>query len=123
VTTVDFAPVQWTVFVAANLLVGLTYAMIGVLVAPLTGRIGGLYVMFLLPFVDVGLAQNPMFDVSPPAWAKAMPAYGATRVLVDGAFTPGFDEAVALFTALGWLAALSLAALLLYQRLSEPERA
>ena len=40
----------------AGLLEVVTYAMLGVLVGSLFGRLGGLCVMFLLPFLDVGLA-------------------------------------------------------------------
>ncbi len=57
VTAVSFTAVNWPVFIVANILVALTYATIGVLVGPLFGRLGGLYLLLLLPFVDVGLAQ------------------------------------------------------------------
>ncbi|WP_372594701.1 hypothetical protein [Actinotalea sp.] len=42
-------------------------AMIGVTIGPLVGPVGGLYLLFLLPFLDVGLARNIMFDAAPPA--------------------------------------------------------
>ena len=123
VTAADFGPGSWPVFVAGNVLVALTYGMLGVLVGPIVGRVGGLYLMFLVPFLDVGLAQNVMFDAAPPAWAKLMPAYGAVRVLIDGAFTASFDELGSLLLALGWLAAISAAALVVFHRIAEPERA
>lgn len=41
VTAVDFRPAAWVPFVGASLLVALTYAMIGVLIGPMVGRLGG----------------------------------------------------------------------------------
>ena len=101
----------------------LTYAMIGVLIGPVVGRLGGLYLMFLLPFLDVGLAQNVMFDSAPPAWAAWMPAHGAVRVLIDAAFTPSFDEAGGALLATGWLAAITVAAAMVFHRIASPGRA
>jgi hypothetical protein len=47
-----------------------------------------------------------------------MPAHGAVRVLIDGAFTPGFDEVAGLTWALIWLAGLALAAAIVFHRSS-----
>ncbi len=122
VTALNFQPEVWTTFVLATIMVALTYAMIGVLVGPLVGRLGGLYLMFLLPFLDVGLAQNVMFDAAPPPWAAWMPAHGAVRVLVDGAFTPSFDEITGMLLAAAWLAAITTAAALVFHRLAARDR-
>ncbi|MFO7547050.1 MAG: ABC transporter permease [Trueperaceae bacterium] len=118
VTAASFAPHTWVTFAGATVAVAITYAMIGVVIGPLVGRLGGLYLMFLLPFLDVGLASNIMFDAAPPSWAAWMPAYGAVRVLVDGAFTPSFDETGGLLLALAWLAGLTLIAAAVFQRTS-----
>ena len=123
VTAVEFSPEQWLAFAGANLLVGLTYGLTGVALGPLVGRVGGLYLMFMIPFLDVGLAQNVMFDAAPPAWGRFMPAYGGVRVLIDGAFTPSFDELGSLLLGLGWLGAVTIAALAVFHRIAEPERA
>jgi hypothetical protein len=123
VTAAGFTPRNWAVFILGNVLVALTYGMIGVLLGPLFGRLGGLYLMLVLPFIDVGLAQNPMFDTAPPAWGKFMPSYGAVRVLLDGAFTSGFDQIGGLLLAAGWLAAITVAAAVVFRRLSAPTRA
>lgn len=123
VTGVSFTPEVWVTFAAANVLVALTYGMIGVLVGPRLGLLGGLYLMLALPFIDVGIAQNAMFGAAPPAWATFMPAHGAVRVLLDGAFTPAFDEAGALILALVWLAGVTLLAARQFHRLAEPARA
>jgi hypothetical protein len=120
VTGASFAPQAWPTFAGATLLVAVTYAMIGAVIGPLVGRLGGLYLMFLLPFLDVGLAQNIMFDAAPPSWAVWMPAHGAIRVLVDGAFTPTFDATAGLVLAAGWMAGLTVAAASVFHRLAAP---
>lgn len=118
VTAVSFDAVTWPVFVGANVLVALTYATIGVIVGPVFGRLGGLYLLLVLPFIDVGLAQNAMFDAAPPAWGKYLPAHGAVRVMMDGAFTPTFDETGALVLALAWLAGLTAVASFVFRRIT-----
>lgn len=120
VTAMSFTPQVWLTFALATLAIALTYGMIGVLLGPLVGRLGGLYLMFLLPFLDVGLAQNIMFDAAPPSWAAWMPAYGAVRVLVDGAFTPTFDETSAFLLALAWVIGITAAAAGVFHRLAAP---
>jgi len=107
VTAIDFTPEQWGGFILATVLVALTYGAIGVLVGPIFGRLGGLYILLVLPFIDIGMAQNPMFDASPPEWGKYLPSHGAIRVLVDSAFTPSFDELGATFLAIAWLVGLT----------------
>ena len=42
----------------------------------------------------------------PDSWARWLPGYGGTRIVIDGALTPGFDEASSLAAGLGWIAAL-----------------
>jgi len=118
VTSLSFDAVNWPLFIGANALVALTYATIGVIVGPVFGRLGGLYLLLVLPFIDVGLAQNAMFDAAPPTWGKFLPAHGAVRVMMDGAFTTGFDETGALVLALGWLVALASCATLVFRRVT-----
>ncbi len=110
ITAVDFAPADWAWFIGGNLAVGATYGLIGVLVGAVFGRLGGLYVMFLLPFIDVGLAQNVMFSAAPPEWGAYLPARGSVRILVDAAFTPTMDELGALALAGIWFLAIVAAA-------------
>lgn len=95
----------------------------GRLVGPLFGRLDGLYLMLLLPVLDVDLAQNAMFDATPPDWARLMPAAGTVRVLLDGAFTPTFDEAGVLLLALGWVLALGALAAVVFSRIAAPQHA
>ena len=110
-----YPPGQWVVFAAANLLIALTYATIGVLVGPLTGRLGGIYLILLLAFIDVGLGQSPMLG-GPPAWGAFLPARGASRAMVDGAFTAHFDEFNYLLLGLAWLAAFTAASAAVFRR-------
>ena len=111
-----YAPRQWVVFASANMLIALTYAMIGVLVGPITGRLGGLYLILLLAFIDVGLGQNIMVPSGPPAWGAFLPARGATRVMIDGAFTGRFDQPGYLLLSLAWLAVFVAAATAVFGR-------
>ncbi len=122
VTAADFAPESWAWFTAANLLVGASYGLVGVVVGALFGRLGGLYVMILLPFVDVGIAQNPMLSATLPGWGAFLPGRGALRLLIDASFTPTFDETGSLLLALAWLAALGLGAAALFRHIAEPAR-
>ncbi|MBK5096404.1 MAG: ABC transporter permease [Gemmatimonadetes bacterium] len=117
VTTIDFVPESWAPFVVGNLLVGLIYGAIGALAGVFLGRLGGVYFMFFLPMMDIGVAQNPMFfDGAPQGWATVLPGYGPTRVLLDGAFSSSFHAGQGLAIALVWLAFLSLALAVLLQR-------
>jgi hypothetical protein len=120
VTAFSFTPERWLTFALANILVALTYAGMGVIAGVLAGRLGGLYLMLLLPFVDIGLAQNAMFDAAPPAWGRLLPGHGAMRVLLDGAFTTSFDQTGALLLALAWLAAITTASFAVFHRLASP---
>jgi hypothetical protein len=79
VTAVSFTAVSWPIFVIANVMVALTYATIGVLVGALFGRLGGRYLLLLLPFIDIGLAQNAMYDIATPAWGRFLPSHGAVK--------------------------------------------
>ena len=115
-----YGPRQWIIFSVANLLIALTYAMIGVLVGPITGRLGGLYLVLILAFMDVGLGQSVMFPKGPPAWGTYLPARGASRVMIDGAFTSSFDEQRFLLLGLGWLVVLGTAATTMYRRRMKP---
>ena len=118
-----YRPRQWAVFAGANLLIALTYAMVGVLVGPLTGRIGGLYLILLLAFTDVGLGQSVMFPGGPPSWGAYLPARGASRVMLDGAFTGHFDQIGYLLLGLFWLATLTTAATAVFRRRTGPAQA
>lgn len=116
VTATVFDARQWGVYAAANLLVAATYGLVGVVLGPLFGRVAGVFIAFLIPFLDLGIAQSPMLRDQPPVWARALPGYGPTRVLLDGALTRSFDETGPLLAALAWLAGLVFLAATVFRR-------
>jgi hypothetical protein len=119
VTATDFTPESWGWFAAGTLVVSATYGLIGVLVGSVFGRLGGLYIMFLVPFIDVGIAQNIMFSASPPNWGVVLPSRGAVQVLIDGAFTTDFDQVAMLALSLAWLAGLLVVTAIVFRRIAE----
>ena len=107
VALIDFRPQGLWAFVTANLLIGITYALIGALAALVVGRLGGAYLMFTLPMIDIGIYQDPMLISGEQAlWMKLLPGFGGTRLVLDAGFTSNFDDWTALAAALAWLAAL-----------------
>ena len=124
-TALVFDAARWPTYAAANLLLAFTYGLVGALLAPVFGRVGGVFIAFLLPFLDLGIVQSPMLHPEPTTLSKLLPGYGGSRVLLDGALTRGFDETVPLLIGLAWLAALAIAVALTYRRstVSSPMRA
>src|SRR6266508_872292 len=120
VTATMFTPRQWGWYIAANTLLAATYALLGMLIAPIFGRVGGVFIAFLVPFLDIGMGQSPMLRGEPAGWARYAPGYGGYRVLIDATLTGDFDQTRALLIALGWLAALAAAATILFRRTTRP---
>jgi hypothetical protein len=56
-----------------------------------------------------------MFDAAPPAWGRFLPAHGAVRVMMDGAFTTTFDETWPLLLAAVWLIILTAVAVAVFR--------
>jgi hypothetical protein len=107
---------QWGSYIAASALLALTYAMIGVILAPLFGRVAGVLIAFLVPFLDLGIAQDPMLHPTPPTWAHLLPGYGGFRILANAVLTNARPQAAPLLAALAWLAATAVIAGLLFRR-------
>ena len=101
-----FSAKQWVGYVAANLLVAATYALIGVVIGPVLGKVGGVFVAFLIPFLDLGIIQSPMLRPTPQEWARFLPGYGVTKVLFDTGLTAHFDETGPLLMGFAWLVGL-----------------
>jgi hypothetical protein len=120
VTAAIFTPRQWGWYIAANTLIAATYALLGMLIAPLFGRVGGVFIAFLVPFLDIGMGQSPMIRGEPAGWAQYVPGYGAYRILIDATLTADFDQTRALLIAAGWLAVLAIAATILFRRTVRP---
>jgi hypothetical protein len=114
---------QWGAYIAANALLALTYALIGVILAPIFGRVAGVFVAFLIPFLDMGIAQDPMLHSVLPAWAHFLPGYGGFRVLTYAILTPTFNQTGPLLIALAWLAGLTIAAAVVFRHSMRPARA
>jgi hypothetical protein len=101
-------------------MIAITYALVGALLARIFGRVGGVFIAFLLPFLDLGIAQSPMLHPTPTTLSRWLPGYGGSRVLLDGAFTSGFDETLPMLIGLGWLVLLSAVVALTYRRAVRP---
>jgi hypothetical protein len=110
VTATVFDAKQWPAYIGTNLLIAAIYALIGVVIGPLLGKVAGVFVAFLIPFLDLGIIQSPMLRPVPQQWAQFLPGYGVTRVLFDTSLTTGFDVIGSLLLGLGWLASLLLVA-------------
>jgi hypothetical protein len=106
---------QWPLYAAANLLIAVTYGLLGVLLGSVFRRVGGVFVAFLVPFLDLGIAQSPMLRADPAAWATSLPGYGGMRVLLDGGLTATFDQTRALLIAALWLVGLIAATTVLFR--------
>jgi len=113
VTAVVFQPGSWSSYAAGNLLVAVTYALIGMLLAPVFGRVSSVFLAFLIPFLDLGIWQSPMLRAQPDTWAQWLPGYGGIRLVIDGALTSAFDEGSAAAAALAWLVVLGAAVIVL----------
>jgi len=106
---------QWGLYTAASALLALTYALIGVTLAPLFGRVAGVLVAFLIPFLDLGIAQDPMLRATPPTWAHLLPGYGGFRLLTNAILTHGPIQGGPLLVALAWLTGAAVAATVLFR--------
>ncbi|MCG7594821.1 ABC transporter permease (plasmid) [Mycobacterium sp. C3-094] len=110
VTATVFDARQWPGYIAANLLIAAIYALIGVVIGPLLGKVAGVFVAFLIPFLDLGIIQSPMLRPVPQEWAQFLPGYGVTRLLFDTSLTSRFDETWPLLTGFVWLGGLLIVA-------------
>jgi len=115
-----FQASRWPTYVAGNVLIAITYALVGALLAKIFGRVSGVFIAFLLPFLDLGIVQSPMLHPTPTMLSRWLPGYGGSQVLVDGAFTGGFDKTLPLVVGLAWLVVLSVGVALTYRRAVRP---
>ncbi|MET0996928.1 MAG: ABC transporter permease, partial [Mycobacterium sp.] len=116
VTATVFDAKQWAGYIAANLLIAAIYALIGVVIGPLLGKVAGVFVAFLIPFLDLGIIQSPMLHPEPQQWAQFLPGYGVTRVLFDTGLTSRFDETWPLLIGFAWLGGLLMVASVILAR-------
>jgi hypothetical protein len=92
--------------------IGLIYGAIGALIGAVLDKLAATYLMLFLVMTDVGVVQSPMFRDAPASWAVVFPGYGPSRVMYDGAFSRSFHAGGELALALGWLAVLGIAVIL-----------
>ncbi|MFC7116348.1 hypothetical protein ACFQH2_18980 [Natronoarchaeum sp. GCM10025703] len=117
VMLVDFWPEQLWWFVAAMLVLSVTYGLIGMLVGAVFNRLAGLWIMLILPMIDIGLFQDPLFVQSEPEWwMKLFPGYHPVRVIVDTGLTTDLDTAVSLSWGFSYLLVIGLLAIWVYYR-------
>lgn len=106
-------------FLAANVLVAMTYGFIGALISLVFGKLGGAYLMLFIPMMDVGIFQDPMFvSGEQPIWMQILPGFGGTRFAIDSAFSEQGDDWVALGAACVWVALLAAATMAEFVRRS-----
>jgi hypothetical protein len=94
-----FQPTNFWAFTAIVGLLGITYGVVGVLVGLLFDRLGGVYLMLLVPFWDVHflLFQNtPTSDLV--WWTEYLPGRYATTALFDAAFADSVEIDIVLGT-------------------------
>ena len=114
---IQFRPNAVLGFTLGTVLVSLSYGWIGAVVSVLVGRLGGAYLMLLLPMMDIGIFQNPMFISGDHAWwMKLLPGFGGMRFVIDAAFSGRADDWNALLIGLAWAVGLSVATTIVLQR-------
>lgn len=118
ITALVFGAHNWAVYATATVLIAITYGLVGVLLGPIFGRVAGVFIAFLVPFLDLAIGQSPMLKAEPAPWAQYLPGYGGIRVLIDGALTSGFDEGRALLISLGWIVILLVAAIVTFRHVA-----
>lgn len=117
VTALYFDPGSWVQFVGGLILVGLIYAALGALAGAVLDKLAATYLILFLAMTDLGIVQNPMFgDGNPDGLAVLLPGYGPNQIMVEGAFSSGFQAEAELFLSLGWAAALTAVVLVVLSR-------
>ena len=120
VMLVDFRPENLWWFVAAMVVVSVTYGLIGMLVGAVFDRLAGMWLMLILPMLDIGLFQDPLFIQSEPEWwMKILPGYSPVRVMVDTGLTTDVDTALFLVWAVGYLLVLATLTIGVYYRVTQ----
>lgn len=94
-----FQPANFWAFTAVVGLLGITYGVVGILVGLLFDKLGGVYVMLLVPFWDVHFL---LFQNTPASgllwWIEYLPGHYATTVLFQAAFTARVEIGMVLGT-------------------------
>jgi hypothetical protein len=107
VTAMVFPAKQWAGFIGGTLQLGAVYALLGMCLGFLLGRVTGVLIAFVVPFLDLGITQSPMLRLEPPGPAVLLPGYGPYRVLIDTGLTDEFDEIGGVLIGALWMVALT----------------
>lgn len=116
VTALEFTAASWPATIAALALIGLIYGAIGALAGAVLDKLAATYLILFLVMTDLGVVQSPMFHTEPGPLAVLLPGYGPSRVMYDGAFSPGFDAGGELLLSLAWLGVLGAAVYVVLRR-------
>jgi len=115
----DFVPENPLWFAAAMVLLSLIYGMLGILLGAVVDRLAGLWIMLIVPMLDIGLFQDPLFVQSEPDWwMRLLPGYHPVRVLVDAGLTGTVDSAASIGWGLAYLLVVTVAAVVAFYRVS-----
>lgn len=114
ITAAVFPARQWGVFVGGTLLLGVVYALLGMCLGSLLGRVSGVLIAFVVPFLDLGITQSPMLRIEPPELAVLLPGYGPFRMLIDAGLSEGFDETRGLLMGSLWAIGFAVAFVLIF---------
>lgn len=114
ITAAAFSARQWGVYVAGIVLVGVVYALLGMCLGWFLGRVSGILIAFVVPFLDLGITQSPMLRLVPSDAAALLPGYGPFRMLIDAGLSDGFDESRGLVLGLGWTLGLAVVVAILF---------
>lgn len=114
ITAMVFPARQWAGFIGGTLLLGAIYALLGMCLGFLLGRVTGVLIAFVVPFLDLGITQSPMLRLEPPGPAVLLPGYGPYRVLIDTGLTDTFDETAGLLIGSLWVIGLTIAVVLMF---------
>lgn len=116
VTAMVFPAKQWAGFVGGILLIGAVYALVGMCLGFLFGRVTGVLIAFVVPFLDLGITQSPMLRLEPPGPAIFLPGYGPFRVFIDTGLTNDFDDVAGILIGCLWVIGLIAVVVLLFSR-------
>jgi hypothetical protein len=114
-TAFNFSPASWPPLIAAMVLIGLTYGLVGALAGAILDKLAATYLILFLVMTDIGVVQTPMFN-APPDAAWLLPSYGPSRVMYDGAFSDDFHASAELLLSLGWVVVLGTAVYVVLRR-------
>jgi ABC-2 type transport system permease protein len=113
-----FQPANFWAFTAIVGLLGLTYGVVGILVGVLFDKLGGVYVMLLVPFWDVHfLLFQDTLTSDLLWWTEYLPGHYATTALFDAAFTAGVEIDMILGT-IGYTIVLTVLSVVLFHHMS-----